>query len=259
MSAEEHVAQNPPTARSDIALERMAWMRSYLEGLAREYSVLEGEERLQAADRMAAFLADTIVTRIQTEAAFAGAGRDELIKAIGHIVEKLRNDASKTIEQDASRLPFASLLTGSHAGWQLAAEVALEELKNSKGVVDWGRVRRARIDVDAITDRQLTAAVLNKLRGMTAGKIARLVGVSTKAIQKSLAGAFIPALPAPLGQSVREAIEVMETADAMVEPPGSPYQLAERNAKHLLHHTDPKVTTLPDILEAEEGISPTAY
>jgi hypothetical protein len=246
-------------ARSNVALERMAWMKSYLENMAREYSVLEGEQRLQAADRMASFLADTIVTRIQTEAALAGEGRDELIKAIGHIVEKLRADASETIEQDASRLPFETLLTGSHEGWKRAARLALEALKNSRGVVDWSRVRQARIDVNAVTDRQLTCAVLNKLRGMTAGKIAKMVGVSTTTIQRSLEMAFMPGLPVPLGQSVREAIEVMETADAMVEPPGSPYQLAERNAKHLLHHTDPKVTTLPDLLEADEGISPTAY
>jgi hypothetical protein len=244
----------------------MAWMKSYLENLAREYSVLEGEERLQAADRMASFLADTIVTRIATEAALAGEGRDELIRAIGHIVEKLRADASETIEQDASRLPFATLLTGDHAGWKRTALLALEALKNSKGVVDWGRVRQARIDVDAITDKQLTCAVLNRVskKKMTAGAIAREVGVGTKVIQRSLDGAFLPGLPEPLGQPARQAQEALddiydECAVALPEPPGSPYQLAERNAKHLLDPDDPKITTLPDLLEAENGISPTTY
>src|ERR1019366_464481 len=96
----KHVPLSTPNARSAVALDRLAWLRGYLESMAQDYGALEGEARLQAADRMASFLADTVVTRIQTEVALAGKRPDALILAIGRIVEKLRADASKDIEQD---------------------------------------------------------------------------------------------------------------------------------------------------------------
>jgi hypothetical protein len=244
-----------PTARLNVARERLDWMAGYLDQMLRDLAALDGDERQQAANTMAAFLESTVIPRVNTEG--DAAGRPEtLLRALADLIDALLTDANAIIEHDPSRRPFESLLNGVHVGWRRATEAVLKELKNSAGVVDWDRVAAARIDIDAVTDKQLVVAILNRIGGMTPAEIALLIGISTTPVVSLLDRAFLPGPPLVLRRRTFITIEVIdelaEVADAMTNTAGSPYWRVERNAKHLTDPDDPRLSAPPNSPDSAE-------